>query len=175
MTMHCFWKTLISTLPNSKKFLIWISCSFKKGASDKTISYFVQSFWFSGLLTYFGKRFGEIWSKYVVGNREQRENKYIFFKFWTVIIWSNSQTLFFSLPYTNQGIEYLNIKVTFTFSIFPKRPDRKQICRPFKYIFKNPNNFIQFMYFCFKNFKKDSCFLLTFWQCICTFFYYVMY
>ena len=95
-----------------------------------------------------------------MGNREQRENKYIFFKFWTVIIWSNSQTLFFSLPYTNQGIEYLNIKVTFTFSIFPKRPDRKQICRPFKYIFKNPNNFIQFMYFCFKNFKKRFLFFV---------------
>ena len=34
---------------NSKKFLIWISSSFKKGASDNTISYFDQSFRSSGL------------------------------------------------------------------------------------------------------------------------------
>ena len=46
-----------------KIFLIWISRSFKNGANDNTISYFDQSFRLSGLLTYFGQRFGEIWSK----------------------------------------------------------------------------------------------------------------
>ena len=52
-----FWNMFLSMVKKplqfhtiQKKFLIWISRSFKKGASDNTtISYFDQSFWFSGL------------------------------------------------------------------------------------------------------------------------------
>ena len=40
---HFLWCTI------QKFFLIWISRSFKKGVSDSTISYFDQSFRFSGL------------------------------------------------------------------------------------------------------------------------------
>ena len=67
-----------------KIFLIWISRSFKKGASDNTISYFDQSFWFSNLLplTYF---WPEIWEDLVkISRGEQRENMFFFFNFWTV-------------------------------------------------------------------------------------------
>ena len=39
-------------------FLIWISHSFKKGASNKTISYFDQSFQFSGLWLILARDFG---------------------------------------------------------------------------------------------------------------------
>ena len=64
-----------------KNFLIWISRSFKKGASDNTISFFDQSFWFSGL-TYFGQRFGEIWSKKVVEIRERTNIFFLNFEQW---------------------------------------------------------------------------------------------
>ena len=39
-------------------FLIWISRSFKKGASYNTISYFNQSFWFSGIWLILARNLG---------------------------------------------------------------------------------------------------------------------
>ena len=65
-------------------FLIWIFRSFKKGASDNTISYFNQSFQFSGAAS--NLFWSEIWGDLVkISRREQRENKWSFFlKFWTV-------------------------------------------------------------------------------------------
>ena len=50
------WPFLWATIENV--FLIWIYCSFKKGASDNTISYFDQSFRFSGLWLILAKDLG---------------------------------------------------------------------------------------------------------------------
>ena len=76
-TFQVFWdkKVLRTTIKNV--FLILISCSLKKGASDNTISYFDQSF-----------RFSEIQEDLVKisrgGQRTEREQINIFSKFSTV-------------------------------------------------------------------------------------------
>ena len=62
---------------NSKYFLIWISRSFKKGASDNTISYFDQSFWFSGLWLILPRDLGR--SGQNKSQRTEREQMIIFF------------------------------------------------------------------------------------------------
>ena len=76
------WK-LVSTI--EKKFLIWISRSFKKGASNNTISYFDQFFRFSGLWLILARELGRSCRNKSRGteNRE-RTNDYFFFKFSTV-------------------------------------------------------------------------------------------
>ena len=70
-----FW---IDALSQFKHFyLIWISRSFKKGASDNTISFYDQSIRFSGLWLILARDLGRSGQN----NRELRENKYIFLNF----------------------------------------------------------------------------------------------
>ena len=73
----CMW---LENLPDcnitiQKNFLIWISRSFKKVASNKTISYFDQSFQFSGLWLIWARDLGRSGQNKSWGNGEQRENK----------------------------------------------------------------------------------------------------
>ena len=73
--VHCLWVCVIcvcmycnspvfknnfgvGSITIQKIFLIWISRSFKKGASDNTISYFNQSFQFSGLWLFLARDLG---------------------------------------------------------------------------------------------------------------------
>ena len=58
-----------------KKFLIWISRSFKNGASDKTISHFDQSFRFFGLWLILVRDLGRSGQNKSWGNRKQGENQ----------------------------------------------------------------------------------------------------
>ena len=62
-------------------FLIWISRSFKKGASDNTISYFEQSFWFSGLWLILARNLGRSGQNKSWGTEKRERTNNFFFKF----------------------------------------------------------------------------------------------
>ena len=66
-----------------KNFLIWISCSFKEGASINNISYFDQSFQFSGLWLILARDLGRS-GQYKSWGTQIEEIILFFFKFWTV-------------------------------------------------------------------------------------------
>ena len=79
-------------------FLIWISHSFKNGASDNTISYFDQCFRFSGLWLILARDLGRSGQNMSWGTEIQHV---IFFLIWTVRIEYHHYKLFFSVffPY----------------------------------------------------------------------------
>ena len=62
---------IMSTI--QKLFLFWISRSLKKGASDNTISYFDQSFRFSGLWLILARDLGRSGQNKSWGTEENRE------------------------------------------------------------------------------------------------------
>ena len=67
-----------------KNFLIWISCSFKKGASDKTISYFDQSFRFSGLWLIWPRDLGRSGQNKSWGTEREQIFFFLNFEHWGV-------------------------------------------------------------------------------------------
>ena len=70
---------------NSKMFsYIWIYRTFKKGASNNTISYFGQSFRFSGLWHILARDLGRSGQNKAWEQRAEREQIILFVKFWTV-------------------------------------------------------------------------------------------
>ena len=77
---NCSVKPLVSTI--QKNFLIWISRSFKKEASDNIICNFDQSFRFSGLWLILARDLGRPGQNKSWGT--EREHVILFLNFWIV-------------------------------------------------------------------------------------------